>query len=595
MAATFGAERLVNTTTAGDQQYAGVAMNAVGQYVVVWSGNGPGRCGSGVFFQRYASGLVVDTASDAVDGSYHLSSGTSSPTRAQTARSPCARRSPPPTTLPNVGGPDRIYFNIAGSGVQTINLTSALPTITGAVTIDATTERGFAGTPLVELNGAGAGAGASGLTLGAGSSGSTIEGLVINRFGQDAIQISGSSNNVISGNFLGTDASGTVARGNLVGVFVSGTSTNNLIGGTTAAARNIISANTVDGIQLFGANVANNLVQGNYIGLDVTGTADLGNTNQGVAVFSGAHDNTIGGTVAGARNVISGNNNVGVRFTSAGTTGNLLQGNYIGANAAGTAAIGNTSYGVYIGFSAGSETIGGTAAGAGNLISGNGADGIGLDSTSGATSANTIQGNLIGTNAAGTGAIANALRGIYLNGSSSNTIGGTVAGAGNTIAYNTGAGLAIVTTSGAATGNLIEGNSIYSNGGLGIDLGNDGVTPNDLGDADSGANDGKNFPVLTSAIPTATQITIAGTYNSSASTSYRIEFFANSVPSPGTDSSGYGEGRQYLGFVTVTTDASGNASFSSTLTATVAVRRRLSVPPQPISPSTTPLSSRRTS
>ena len=224
-------------------------------------------------------------------------------------------------------GADTIVFNITGAGVHTISLTSAaLPNISGTVTIDATTQPGFAGTPLIELDGSGAGAGASGLVLAGGSSGSTVRGLVINSFSASAIRILNSSNNLIAGNFLGTNAAGTATEGNQVGVFITNSSTNNTVGGTSVSDRNIISGNTVDGIQIWGAGTSGNVVQGNYIGLDVTGTLDLGNTNQGVAIFGGATNNTIGGTLADAGNVISGNNQYGVAITQSGTNGNVVQG-----------------------------------------------------------------------------------------------------------------------------------------------------------------------------------------------------------------------------------------------------------------------------
>ena len=154
------------------------------------------------------------------------------------------------------------------------------------------------------------------LTLAAGSDGSTIRGLAIGDFAAHGIAIQNSSNNVIAGNFLGTDASGSVANSNQVGISVSGTSTNNTIGGTTPADRNIISANTVDGMQLFGAGVQSNVIAGNYIGLDVTGTIDMGNTNQGISIFIDSSNNTVGGTAAGAGNVISGNNGIGIAITA---------------------------------------------------------------------------------------------------------------------------------------------------------------------------------------------------------------------------------------------------------------------------------------
>ena len=252
---TFGNETLVNTTTSGDQHYPSVAMSAYGLYVVAWSGNGSDTVtgttsgssnvsdgtqstGGGVYFQRYASELVVDTTSDVSDGTTTSianllaskgADGKISLREAITAANNSA----------NVGGPDRIYFNIATSGVQTINLTSTLPSISGAVIIDGTTEPGFSTTPLIELNGTSAGSGwVSGLTLASGSSGSTIKGLAINRFSGDGILVQ-TSNNVIAGNFLGTDASGTIARGNSMGVVLDTGSTNNRIGGTTSTDRNI--------------------------------------------------------------------------------------------------------------------------------------------------------------------------------------------------------------------------------------------------------------------------------------------------------------------------------------------------------------------
>ena len=395
-----------------------------------------------------------------------------------------------------LAGADVINFSI-GTGLATISPGSALPTISTRVTIDGTTQPGFVGTPIIELDGISAGGGVHGLTIAfAGSSLSVIRGLVIDRFSGIAIRIlAGSANNVIAGNFLGTDPTGTLTgRGNSVGVYIQA-ATNNVIGGTTAADRNIISGNNVDGIQIDGAGTSGNLVQGNYIGLDVTGTADLGNTFQGVAIFGGAPNNTIGGTAVGARNVISGNNNIGITISVAGATGNRVEGNFIGTNAAGTAGIGN--------FRA-------------------------ID---------------IGASASG------------------NFIGGTAAGAPNRIAYNTQTAISLQAAAGAS--NLISSNEIYSNGtGLGIDLSFNGVTSNDVGDVDGGANNLQNFPVLSAATTNgAGMVNFAGSLNSAASTSYRIEFFASSAADP----SGFGEGERYLGFTNVTTNASGNAIIGVTL------------------------------
>ena len=179
------------------------------------------------------------------------------------------------------------------------------------------------------------------------------------------------------------------------------------------------------------------------------------------------------------------------------------------------------------------------------MISGNGQIGVTINDAG--TSNNTVAGNLIGTDASGLAAIPNGT-GVVLSNASNNTIGGTTAGAGNTIANN-GVGVS-VTNSG--TGNGILGNSIFSNTGLGIDLGSDGVTPNDRGDADTGPNNLQNFPVLTAAAGGVT-----GTLNSTANTTFRVELFGNTA----CDSSGNGEGAAFLGAVSVTTDGSGNGSF----------------------------------
>src|SRR5262249_23245868 len=157
-------------------------------------------------------------------------------------------------------------------------------------------------TPLIELNGASAGASADGLTLsGNQSSGSVIKGLIINLWSGDAISIvTNSASNVIVGNYLGTDPTGMMARAHLTCLEIQTDS--NRIGGTTAAERNLLSGNTNECL-VISMGAANNLVQGNYIGLDATGTAALGNGSNGIAIRSSGSSNTIGGTAAGTGNV----------------------------------------------------------------------------------------------------------------------------------------------------------------------------------------------------------------------------------------------------------------------------------------------------
>ncbi len=391
---------------------------------------------------------VVDTTSDA-----NLTACTSAP-------ADCSLRGAI-TNANNNAGTDFVYFGI-GAGAQTIAPGSALPTITDPVTIDGTTQPGFSGTPIIELDGSGAGTPwVDGLHITGGSS--TVKGLVINNFSRDGIRLSGSGGNTIEGNYIGTDVNGAADLGNgSAGVYISDVS-NNTIGGTAAGAGNLISGNSLYGVQILGSSATYNKVEGNYIGTDVNGTADLGNGSAGVRMQNSAHDNTIGGTTTGASNLISGNNSQGVDIFGSGVTGNKVQGNYIGTDVNGTAPVPN-GYGVLIS-DAPSNTIGGTAAWAGNLISGNNDYGIYIYGTGTATG-NLVQANYIGTDATGTVDLGNTPHGIRIWGGSNNTIGGTVRAAANTIAFNGGDGVRVDGAS--TTGNTIRGNSIHSNGGNGI-------------------------------------------------------------------------------------------------------------------------------
>jgi hypothetical protein len=307
-------------------------------------------------------------------------------------------------------GPGFINFAI-GTGTQTINLASPLPALTEPVLLDGTSQPGYAGVPLIELDGAGAGPGADGLVITAG--GTVVQGLVINRFALAGIDVQNS-------------------------------------GGA--------------------------IIQGNYIGTDVTGTMVLGN---GVGVSLESSNNTIGGTAAGAGNVISGNRDDGI-FISGSSTGNVIEGNLIGADATGRVNVGNANNGVYL-----------------------------------------------------------------LN-SSGNVVGGTGDGAANTIAFNGNDGVLVDTGS----GNGIRHNAIYGHtSGLGIELVN-------------GGNNRLPFPVLTSAASDGLTTIITGLLQSTPNTTLTLEFFANPVSNP----SGFGEGEQFLGAGTVTTNDHGTASFSVSMT-----------------------------
>lgn len=387
----------------------------------------------------------------------------------------------------NNAGADTINFAI-GSGQQTINLLSPLPQITEAVTIDASTQPGFIGSPLIELNGSAVPAGGSALFISSGNC--TVRALVINRLtdnagsGGVAIILQTGGNNRIEGNFIGTDVAGNAALGNRTGVFISD-SPGNTVGGMLTTARNVISGNTGVGI-VISSGATGNQIQGNLIGTNAAGNADLGNGSEGVQL-EGAANTTIGGAIVTARNVISGNGDQGI-LARLGATGNLVQGNFIGTNAAGTAAVGNSTDGIFVQDST-NNTIGGTAAGAGNLLSGNTASGVEIGGP--ASTGNLVQGNLVGTNAAGTAALGNS-EGVHVGSASNNTIGGTSAGARNIISGN--ASVGVFMTGAGAMGNQVHGNFIGTNAAGTAAVGNtnggvfvQGLTNNTIGGTAAGA------------------------------------------------------------------------------------------------------------
>ncbi len=389
-------------------------------------------------------------------------------------------------------GADLIDFNIPGAGVHTITPTSELPPITDTATIDGYTQPGASPNTqlasddavlLIEINGESAGD-SDGLIV-EGVTGVTIRGLVINRFSSNIVLGGG---NHLEGCFIGTDPTGAVARSRASALGVSaGGST---IGGTLPSQRNVISGNNGTGIYHSGGWPS--VIQGNFIGIDATGTIGLPNSINVDVVYGSA---VIGGpaTPAGAPpgNVISGSASYGVSTTSFRGSTVTIQGNLIGTNASGTAAIPNGSHGLKIRRDIDFPTPG------------------------------------------------------YTN------VGGADPEAGNVIAYNLGDGIATPLFFSA----VFRSNNIHSNGGLGIDRGDNGVTPNTDGSRG-------NYPILTAAVSSGGSTTILGTLNSQPNAvGIKIEFFSNAT----CDASGYGEGATPIGSTTVNTDASGNASFSVVL------------------------------
>ena len=416
--------------------------------------------------------------------------------------------------------PDEIDFDIPGSGTQTIDLTSALPAITVPIKIDGYSQpgasantnpngKGLNGVLLIEIDAASAGLLSSGvLDLAAGDS--TVSGLVINQAQGPDIELYGSGGNLIQGNFLGTNASGTQtfppnssSGGTLDGILVN-SSTNNTIGGTAPADRNLISGNGANGIEIPLYLDTGNLIEGNLIGTDITGTLALGNGESGVDMYGGSgSSSTVGGMAAGAGNVISGNP-VGVEVAGP----YLIQGNLIGTDPSGTLNVGNTQEGV-----------------------------------------------LVST-----------------NGSGAQTVG-------NTIAFNgggaSGQGAGVQINSGYTNGddNLVSQNSIFSNFGIGIEVGAEGETANQPVPA-PGPNNSQNYPVISSVAASGGGTEIQGTLTSAPGHTFTLEFFANAGRDEATFSDAltvlpgeFGEGQTYIGSLTVPIGATGRVNFTANLPA----------------------------
>jgi titin len=339
----------------------------------------------------------------------------------------------------------------AGEVVRAV-LASALPALTGPTTINGWSQGGpgYAGPPLIQLNGAGAGAGANGLVL--RGAGSVARGLVISNFGGSGVVVQ-APGCVIAGCFIGTSADGTAAAANHGhGVLLMGAAASNRVGGTAAADANVISGNFGAGVAIAGAGARGNVVQGNVIGLRRDGNTGPGLGNRlGVWVTAGATGNVIGGA---AGNTISANWTVGVLVSGAGTLGNVLANNRIGTDPGGAAARGNGTDGVLLGAGARANTL------AGNVISGNGGNGVSISGAG--VAGNVLRGNVIGTNAGGSAALANALDGVRIGeGASENSVGGAAAGWRNLISGNGGSGVEI--TGGGTRGNRVQGDFIGTN------------------------------------------------------------------------------------------------------------------------------------
>jgi hypothetical protein len=344
-----------------------------------------------------------------------------------------------------------------------------------------------------------------------------------------------------------TDPFGTNA---VLLIELDGSSTMNVTGlkllGGSSIVQGLVVNNWAVGVYLGGTG--GSVARGCFLGTDPSGTLARPNN---VAVSSGATGDTIGGTNPGDRNLISGNS-AGIfsgAIQVAGGSGTLIQGNLVGTDASGAHALPNAD-GIY---SNGTATIGGTNPGARNVISGNSLHGMFLQADV------LIQGNFIGTTADGSGPLGNSLNGILNHGASGVTVGGPTPAEANVIAYN---GLNGVQTDGTQT--RVRGNSIHDNAYLGFDLytGTNLPSPNDPGDADGGSNNLQNFPII-QGVTTGATTHIVGKFNSTPSTTFDLDFYANSACSNFPRE--FLEGETYLGSTQVTTDGSGDAAIDVTL------------------------------
>jgi parallel beta-helix repeat protein len=487
-------------------------------------------------------------------------------------------------------GADVINFGITGSGTKTITLVSAPPgsaptalAIIYPLTIDGTSQNGYAdGAPVIEIDGSAMGSNAFIVS----TPSCELRGVRIKQFALNALSIIDGGACVVRANQFNNNFIGIAVR---AGAAAAGST---VIGGPVASDRNVFSANT-NAIEV--ANGARGVqIVGNFIGTDATGAAGAGNSAYGIYVDYGSMevranvisantygvgvyatngpivvaDNLIGtnaaGTVAlpnqvavsvsGAQtqilgNTIAGSTSEGIRLSGSQCVGTVIRGNWIGTTMSGV-PVGN-SKGIWIDGNATASTIGGTQASERNVISGN-TWGVQISSSQTVfdpatqTHDHTIVGNYIGILPDGTSRPNQV--GVRIDNAANNHV------EDNMISSNDSAGVAVVGL--FARDNSIRRNSIFANGALAIDLENDGVTPNDSFDADTGANNRQNYPVLVVGSDDTTT-RIGGNLLAPPLATFEIDFFT----SPTACTSGSSDAKQYLGTTMVTADGNGDAKF----------------------------------
>lgn len=459
---------------------------------------------------------------------------------------------------------DQISFNIPGNGVATIRLATDL-VITQPLTIDGYTQPGATANTLSFGDNAVLRIELADLGLVLAAPNCILRGLVARD-----ISIYG-DNNIVAGCFIGTDVAGLYPWGGGIHIGYVDKGKNNLIGGTAVADRNIVTWIRIGLSYASVQSLTGNVVAGNYVGVGADGKPFVPGGSAYVRI-NRCGSNVIGGSAAGAGNVIAG----AVVLESADN--NLVQGNLIGTDATGLSAVRNAGGVLIFGnYEPNHDPIQNRIIG--NVIAADesvydfgfaavhiyGFGNRGASSGPPLARNNVIQGNFIGVAADGKTALGSTTVGIALQRDvATNTlVGGTNSGEGNVIAFN---GRRPYLSPGAIVGDpssIILGNSIFANIGPAIDLvGSDhyGPVPNDPDDQDVY----QNYPIIDSVSFNSGSVQVSGKLISRANTAYRIEFFGNER----ADASGYGEGQHFLGFVNVTTDANGSAPFAVTLSAT---------------------------
>jgi CSLREA domain-containing protein len=449
-------------------------------------------------------------------------------------------------------GANEIDFAIPGSGVQTIQLGSQLPTVTdtsGPTTIDGYTQPGaspnsnqFASNAQLRI--AVRGTGSHGVdALRITSPNNVVRGMSFYNLRRSIWLAGGNAKgNRIVGNFVGTNPSGTFGFAGSaldldgIGVELSAGANHNTVGEASLSARNVISGNARHGIACYSG--ASNTVYNNIVGLSPLGDRRLMNVKHGSDWNSVCANNVIGGTGGLQRNIFSGNGVPNANDGSAGievshgpgNTGQQIVGNCFGTDITCTSAPSwtfNAFWGIHIEDTASNLLVDH------NVVVSSRSAAIKLEERN--TMGSIVSNNLVGVGPDGR-SLPNHAPGIMVTeGATNNRIG-----PGNIVAHNP---VGVRISDPGTDGNTITRNSIFANGGLGIDLDPTGVNPNDAGDGDSGPNQQLNFPVLSSA----TRTSVRGT----ACSGCRVEVF---VADP--DPSGFGEGRTFL--AAAVADGSGN-------------------------------------